>query len=81
MKLYKISQNVNEQYDTYDSAVVCADSEEEARNTHPSGDNEDFDDDYLFSMWSRPSQVKVEYIGEADVNLKKGVVVSSFNAG
>lgn len=31
MKLYLISQNVNNGYDTYDSAVVCAETEEEAR--------------------------------------------------
>ena len=36
MKLYKLSQNINNGYDTYDSAVVCAGSEEEARKIHPS---------------------------------------------
>lgn len=33
--LYKISQNVNNDYDTYDCAVVAAHSEDEARNIHP----------------------------------------------
>jgi hypothetical protein len=32
-KLYRIWQDVNINYDTYDEAVVCAESEEEARNT------------------------------------------------
>lgn len=36
MKIYKISQNVNNEYDTYDSMVVCAENEEEAKRTHPS---------------------------------------------
>ena len=34
--LYLISQKENNGYDTYDSAVVVAESEEEARNTLPS---------------------------------------------
>lgn len=37
MKIYKISQNVNNEYDTYDSAVVYAESEEEAKQIHPEG--------------------------------------------
>jgi len=36
MKLFKISQELNDDYDTYDSAVVCADNEAEARKIHPS---------------------------------------------
>ena len=36
MKLYKISQTINDDYDTYDSAVVCAKDEDEARHIHPS---------------------------------------------
>jgi hypothetical protein len=35
MKLYKISQEENRDYDTYDSAVVIAESEDEARFMHP----------------------------------------------
>ena len=36
--LWKISQSVNDGYDTYDSAVVVAECEEEARMIHPGGD-------------------------------------------
>ena len=35
MKLYKISQDENNEYDTFDSAIVCAESEEEAKKIHP----------------------------------------------
>jgi hypothetical protein len=35
MNLYKISQDSNLDYDTYDSAVVCAENEEMARNMIP----------------------------------------------
>ena len=37
MKLYLISQTLVEGYDTYDSAVVSAESPEDARTIHPSG--------------------------------------------
>ena len=35
MKLWLISQSKNNDYDTYDSAVVAAETEEQARRTHP----------------------------------------------
>ena len=35
MNLYLISQTENEDYDTYDSAVVCAETETQARRIHP----------------------------------------------
>ena len=37
MKLYKISQTFNSGYDTYDCAIVCAKSEDVARNIIPGG--------------------------------------------
>ena len=37
MNLYLISQTQNQTYDTYDSAVVAAESEDHARAIHPSG--------------------------------------------
>lgn len=36
MKIYKISQGLNTGWDTYDSVVVCAESEDDARTIHPS---------------------------------------------
>lgn len=35
MKIYKIFQTVNNDYDTYDSAIVFAESEEDARRICP----------------------------------------------
>lgn len=35
MKLYRIWQTVNDDYDTFDSAVVAACDEEDARSIHP----------------------------------------------
>ena len=50
MKMYLISQTLVEGYDTYDSAVVSAESPEDARTIHPSGftthiKNNEFDND------------------------------------
>jgi len=75
MKLFYISQDVNNGYDSYDSAVVCAKDEEEARNIHPSGYGNDY------GTWCDVKDVKVEYIGKAKKGSKKGVVCASFNAG
>ena len=36
MKLYLISQDINDDWDTYDSAVVVAENEVDARSIHPS---------------------------------------------
>ncbi len=70
-KLYKIWQEVNDDYDTYDSAVVCAESEEEARNTNLGTPD----------IWAKPEYVKVKEIGIANDDVKKGIIVASFNAG
>lgn len=77
MKLWLISQEVNNDYDTYSDAVVCAETKEEARNIHPSG-CELVDDNY---SWCSPKDVKVSYIGTAKEGTKKGVICASFHAG
>ena len=62
MKLFKIYQNINTDYDTFDSAVVVANSAEEAQNIHPSGGSGSFD---MYVNWvSRPDLVEVLYLGE-----------------
>ena len=70
MKLYLIYQNYNNQYDTYDSAVVAAKNEEEAGNTEMIGSD----------VWAPPDKVKVKLIGTAIKGTKAGVVLASFNA-
>ena len=81
MKLYLLSQDENNGYDTYDSCVVAAENQKDARRIHPSG-NVGTKWDTVFSTWCKsPSSVKVELIGEAAPNVKAGVICSSFNAG
>ena len=82
MFLYVISQNVNDVYDTYDSAVVCAENEDEARKIHPDECYNDWDGKCEpFFDWCAAEDVRVEIIGTAANNLPKGIVVASYNAG
>ena len=82
MKLWYISQEVNNDYDSYDSAVVAAETEELARTIHPGGyTREQVLKDYQFNSWADPKYVEVERIGTAKKGTKEGVVCSSFNAG
>lgn len=81
MKLYLISQHKNTAYDTYDSAVVVAHSEDDARNTHPSFDNRKGPQKYDIDTWTKPEHVFVDEIGDAAPHMLRGVVCASFNAG
>ena len=92
MKLWLISQSVNDGCDTYDSAVVAAETEQAARETHPS-DSRYFwgGQKWLYEhpdgtrlnlgngTWTAPEKVTVEYLGETEK--PAGVICASFNAG
>lgn len=77
MNLYLLTQTQNNNWDTYDSCIVAADSVAEARLIHPGGwvwPNGDF--------WVRhPKDVTVKLIGVAAPNIEMGVICASFNAG
>jgi len=79
MNLYLIEQCINTEYDTYDSAVVVADSEEEARKIHPNLGLVNTMDDYDLGEWTTSDNVKATLIGVATLK-EKGVVLASFNA-
>jgi hypothetical protein len=82
MNLYLISQNKNNDYDTYDSAVVAAPNEQAARETHPSGEVWPDEDRYSGNYWVRtPNEVTATLIGKAVKGTKAGVICASFNAG
>ncbi|MCP4397775.1 MAG: hypothetical protein GY801_10815 [bacterium] len=83
MKLFLIEQSQNDNYDTYDAAVVIAENEEEARNMDPSTGEQMEKEDWRreISNWcSSPNHVSVKFLGES-VDSKKGIVCSSFHAG
>lgn len=74
--LYRISQDKNNDYDTYDSAVVAACSEDDARSIHPGNYK------CTGNEWCAPKYVYVELIGEAIEGAEPGsVICASFNAG
>lgn len=86
MKLYRISQSENNDYDTYDSAVVAAESAEDAIRIHPSSyEKERWWEDEERLRWNgwapRLVDVVAEYVGEAKEGMARGVIVASFNAG
>ena len=101
MKLFKLSQDINCGYDTFNSVIVVAENEEKAKRIHPYMGcfNVNYDEDkkefwnkrkdgsvYLFEdnygTWTNDlSKIKVQYLGEADMTLKEGVILASFNAG
>jgi len=93
MKIYKIWQTVNNDYDVYDAAIVVAENEEDARMMTPNtyagniyypypverrfGWGRELGTDWVYDI----KDVNVEYIGEAKEGMPKGVVIGSFNAG
>ncbi len=90
MRLWHISQDVVNDYDTYSDAVVAAETEEGARLIHPYA--ESFPDmlswdgvaahaKYGNTTWSDAKNVQVRLIGEAEPGTKPGVICASFHAG
>lgn len=85
MKIYLLSQSKNNDYDTYDAVVVTAESEDEARQIHPTGVENwikiESNEAVRGATWVMLADVKVKYIGTAKRGAKSGVILSSFNAG
>ena len=91
MNIYRLSQSKNTGYDTWDSCVVIAKDEEEARMTHPyyryftDDPNDEYNNwngiDRSYGGWCDAKYVSVELIGTAADGMERQVVCSSFNAG
>ncbi len=91
MNLYRISQDVNNNYDTYDSAIVVAENEELAVRVHPSGylydeklgwytidplNGEKYFESKIFGVWAKShNDVKVELIGTAKPEFESGNII------
>ena len=62
MKLWLVSQDENDGWDTYDSMIVAAETEEEARNTLPPYCK--WGEERPYASWCRtPAAAEVKYIG------------------
>lgn len=82
MKLWKISQTINRDYDTYDSAIVAASTRDEARLIHPEGDGQITQEaQKSYDTWAGLSSIEVEELGLAKDGIKAGIILASFNAG
>ena len=78
MKLWLLTQDECVGWDTYDSAIVAAETEDEAQSITPHGNG--FDEDQ-FSWAHSPDAVLVKLIGEAIEGTPAGLILASFNAG
>ncbi len=92
MKLWLISQDENNGYDAFDSAVVAAADQEAARKTHPNGyaawcekagcwKRKDGGGVITGTWVSHVDNVSAVLIGEAVLGAEAGVILASFNAG
>lgn len=83
MILWLISQTTNNDYDTFDSAVVAALTEDDARHTHPSDGpwNRESGREWSVYGWAPLENVSVRKIGIAPSNTEPGVIIASYNAG
>ena len=79
MNIYKVSQTENRGYDTYDSFICYALTEEDAANQLPTG-RHTWKDSY-YAWCTNPSKTTVEYIGTSTYPVMAGLILSSFNAG
>jgi hypothetical protein len=83
MKLWLIKQDANRGYDTFDSAIVAAETELFARCIHPHGELWNWEwEQGIYGCWAElPDQVTATQIGDATEGTPPGVILASFNAG
>jgi hypothetical protein len=79
MKLYLLSQGYNDGYDTYDSILVCAEDEDDAKTINPDGTP--FVERKMSTWTDTIDQITCKEIGEANDKQTRGVIIASFNAG
>lgn len=81
--IYKVSQSANDGYNTYDSFIVVAESEDEAKDTSPTGEainwNNIPQNIYDCDWAQKREDVKVLFVGLAKEGLPKGIILASFN--
>lgn len=87
MKLWLLTQDINAGYDTHDSVVVAAETEDDARLITPDQcwlsekPFKGFAGCTMTSWANTPDQVSVKFLGDAAPGIERGIVLASFNAG
>lgn len=86
MNLYLVERRDDTDFIEYDSVVVAAETEADARKIHPSGEmvwSEEVRKTWAYdARWPvTPGEVQVKHIGIAVEGTEQGVVLASFNAG
>jgi hypothetical protein len=83
VSLYLLTQRDHLGYDAYDSMVVAAYDDNQARHTHPAIRPDSKVTDWKdYDCWARsPESVQVRYLGVATEGIQPGILCASFNAG
>lgn len=93
MMIWRLSQDINNGYDTWSDAVVIAPNEAVARSIHPSGSKRwNYErscwqwetgeyEEWTDEGWAKPDQLQVELIGVAHGDVSTRLVCASFHAG
>lgn len=93
MNIYKLEQSQNNDYETYDSAIVAAPNEAFARLMVPGYDTQEQWKDYWEraektqeapypDVWAgAPECVQVSFLGVAAPGTTQSILLASFNAG
>ena len=83
MKLWLISQTVNNGWDTYSDAVVAAETEEDARCIHPAGPpyTVTIEEEECYGCWAEFDDIAARHIGDAVEGTEAGVICASYHSG
>jgi hypothetical protein len=83
LKLYKVTQDSNNEWDSYQGIIVAAYNEQDARSIHPSGEwprNDAYSYDWVAEK-EVDNLLTVQYLGVADKSVKRGVLLTDFLNG
>ena len=86
MNIYKLTQKINTWYDTYDSIIVYAENEEEAKKISPNDWETPTKEQFFsarsweFTTWGYKEAIEVEFLGIASDYNSSWIILASFNA-
>ena len=78
MKLWLISQDSIDGFDSYNSAVVSATTAKKAANMHPDGNGRDLSRDSV-DWLTDTEKVQARYLGTTKKGTPEGVICARFN--